>query len=128
VKEIFRDTSSVEEDMTSPQAILSVATPEEFRRNILEARGLLLALFHARWCPFCRSFMPVFHRNSREAGPKFVEVDISDYDNPLWEQYAVEVIPTLILFRDGRPVARADGIAGRGLKEDHLRALLERQA
>jgi len=44
-------------------------------------------------------------------------MDLSDDDNPLWDTFSIEVVPTIIVFRDGKPEFRRDGFFGRGLSE-----------
>jgi len=51
----------------------------------------------------------------RKTDPQGALVDISDEDNPLWETFKVDIVPTLVGFRDGVAIARKDGIAGAGL-------------
>jgi hypothetical protein len=36
-------------------------------------------------------------------------------NNPLWERFDVEIVPTLIGFKEGRILLRKDGVAGVGL-------------
>ena len=48
-------------------------------------------------------------------GVRWAEVDISDYDNPLWETFGISIVPTVVVFKDGQPVFRRDGVQGRGL-------------
>lgn len=104
-----------------------VTTPPQFRREVLESKVPTLAVFYAGWCPFCQSFLPVFRSNETRApgSPRFVEVDISDEDNPLWEEYSIEIVPTLVYFEGGRATARIDGRPGRGLKASDVREVLE---
>lgn len=104
------------------------STPEtDFKRDVLSSEEPVMALFHAQWCGFCRAFMPTFRRADAD-GVKFVEVDISDYDNPLWDSYAIEVVPTLILFDGGRVVSRADGRYMRGLDDADMAGMLQAAA
>lgn len=79
--------------------------------------GTTLALFTADWCPFCDAFAPVFARASERSRVPFTVVDISDVSSPVWSHHRIEVVPTLIAFRAGAEVARADGVLGRGLEE-----------
>src|SRR5204863_12894 len=46
---------------------------------------------------------------------RFAAVYLDDEENPLWEEYAVEVVPTLALFREGKVADRLDGILGYGI-------------
>jgi thioredoxin-like negative regulator of GroEL len=53
-----------------------------------------------------------------------VKVDDDD-DNPLWEEYSIEAVPTVILFEEGKVCRRLDGIFGYGLSENQLEEWLE---
>ncbi len=95
---------------------------------ILKSTHPVLAVFYAEWCPFCVSFLPEFRQIKSE---KFVtaEVDLSDWDNPLWEEYKIDVVPTLVGFRDGKEFARLDGRRGLGLNSrdiEEIRHKLEK--
>ena len=46
-----------------------------------------------------------------------LHVIVDDYDNPLWEEYSIEAVPTVILFELGTVLKRLDGRLGRGLNE-----------
>jgi thioredoxin 1 len=105
--------------------VATVSDPEEFRREVLVSMDPIIALFYADWCPFCRRYLPVFEAYAANARVRFVGVNISDEDNPLWEEYNIDVVPTLIHFRGGRAVNRIDGTLGVGLKERQLKELLQ---
>jgi thioredoxin 1 len=93
----------------------------------LKKNKRVLALFYASWCPFCRSFLSVFDRKAPKQGFNLViRVKVDDYDNPLWEEYSVEAVPTVILFEEGTVCMRLDGRLGRGLSEKQLTEWLER--
>ncbi len=87
----------------------------------------MVALFTAQWCGFCLRFLPTFRRAQAE-GVRFVEVDISDYDDPLWDVYRIEVVPTLIVFHQGKVAARADGRYMRGLDDADMERMLQASA
>ena len=91
----------------------------------LAAGGKTVVLFVMSACPYCRAFRPRFDAfaaaKTRERGCLTVVLD--DLENPLWETYGVEVVPTLIVF-EGREVrARRDGRPGQGLGEKDLEGL-----
>lgn len=77
-------------------------------------------LFWADWCGFCARFKPHFEDAAEGSSRRFLSVDISDESSPAWDRYNVEVVPTVILFEDGKEVDRIGGILG----EEHLDALL----
>lgn len=62
-------------------------------------------LFVADWCGYCRRFLPSF----KQMQHAYV-VDISDEDDPLWDDYGIQVVPTVLLFEDGKPVKRWAGV------------------
>jgi len=78
----------------------------------------VVAVFLASWCPFCRRFQPVFETVAKTSGTAWASVDISDEANELWDEFRIVIVPTVVIFKDGKAVWRKDGIAGRGLSEN----------
>lgn len=78
-------------------------------------------LFHASWCPFCRSYKPTFDEESASlTGREPIDALIDDESNPLWLKYNIEIVPTVIFFEDGKVVKRLDGKPGAGLRRGEL--------
>jgi thioredoxin-like negative regulator of GroEL len=78
----------------------------------------VLVLFCASWCPFCQEFFPAFDRTVVEAAfGKTMRVYIDNYDNPLWEEFSIEAVPTAVLFENGKATKRLDARLGCGLSE-----------
>ena len=74
---------------------------EEDLNDILIAYEKLVVLFYASWCPFCTSFLPVFGKYSEKNSKiKFLHVKLDDLMNPLWEKYRIEVVPTVLFFKE----------------------------
>jgi len=95
--------------------MLNLSTDNFDGTEILDSRNIL-ALFYAAWCPFCRTFLATFGESMQgRDDPVAALVDISDMNNPLWERFNVEIVPTLIGFKGGRILVRKDGVAGVGL-------------
>ena len=81
----------------------------------------VLALFCSSWCPFCERFFTAFDRKvARSDFNEVLRVYLDDDDNPLWEDYSVESVPTVILFENGSVRRRLDGRLGEGLSEKQL--------
>ncbi len=94
-------------------------------RGLLSGKGDLLAVFTCDWCGYCRSIMRDIERSP--PGYDVVFVDISDESDSAWDDYKVEVVPTAVLFRDGREVARKRaGLSG--LRPSDLDALVKGRA
>lgn len=86
----------------------------------------VLALFYASWCPYCMSFVPVFDKKvvNFTVG-SVIHVLLDDYDNPLWDDYSIDAVPTVIFFDKGKVYGRLDGKFGVGLNEKQLKVWLE---
>jgi thioredoxin 1 len=108
--------------------VLEVKDAKAFRAQVLESREPTVALFWATWCPFCRRYKPEFDKLAAARPWRFASVYLDDESNPLWDDYAVEVVPTLALFRDGKLVERQDGILGYGLDRKATDAFVTRVA
>ena len=107
--------------------MIEVSSKCEFENQLKESKRVL-ALFYASWCPFCRSFLPVFAKNvSGKDSYLVLRVKVDDYDNPLWEEYSIEAVPTVILFEAERVCRRLDGRFGYGLSEKQLKEWLEEE-
>jgi thioredoxin 1 len=95
-------------------------TATNFDREVLRSGKLVLVDFYADWCGPCRKLSPTLEAVARETPrAKIVKVNI-DEDPGLAAKYGISSIPTLITFRNGRPVAGRVGLA----TKPQLQALL----
>lgn len=82
-------------------------------------------LFVMSACPFCRRFKPLFEdfekRCAKDLEP--ITVILDDQDSPLWEEYGIDVVPTMIIFRGENAISRRDGRPGEGLGAADLESL-----
>ena len=95
--------------------MLQVKDPETFNTAVMQADGPTVVMFWATWCPFCRRFKQEFEKLESSRPWRFAAVYLDDESNPLWDEYAVNVVPTLAVFRDGKLLERMDGILGYGI-------------
>ncbi len=101
-------------------------TDEAELKKQLATNDKVLALFHASWCPFCRSFASIFNKYARNPGNlTYIKVRIDDDENPLWETYGFEAVPSLVLFEKGQLRKRLDCELGTGLNERQFVKWLE---
>ena len=70
--------------------------------------------FWAEWCGPCKMMAPAFAQAAAELEPtvRLAKVD-TEAQQSVAARYAIRSIPTLILFRDGREVARQAGAMSR---------------
>ena len=89
------------------------------------AGGLTAVCVHATWCGFCRRFLPLFDAAAATSGLRFALADLSSEDDPRWETFKVNVVPTVLLFDNGALVWRKDSRLGVGLFQADIDALLK---
>lgn len=82
-----------------------------------------LVLFYADWCPFCKSFKSIFEKladKTDNAQMLMGGIKLNDDDNPLWDRYQINAVPTLIAFSRGCIISRKDAKMGIGLTKKEL--------
>ena len=80
------------------------ATDISFRKE-LETSTPVLVDFWAEWCAPCRMTAPVLEDFAREKAGQIKILKINVDQNPTTAaQYNIRSIPTMILFKEGRPV------------------------
>jgi thioredoxin 2 len=82
-----------------------------FRRQLRHSGVPLLVDFWASWCGPCRAMAPEFETAARELEPFVRLAKVSTEEAPaLAAELGIQGIPLLVLFRDGREVARQAGL------------------
>lgn len=78
-----------------------------------------VVLFEMTGCPFCGAFQSRFNEFAakRSGECELLRVKLDEYDNPLWQKYEIEAVPTVIAFTKGEIVARSDAVPGMGLSK-----------
>ncbi len=87
---------------------MKIVTTNEFDDVVKE--GVVLVDFYADWCGPCKMIAPILTDLSKEleGTATIVKVNV-DEEGTLAQRFDVMSIPTLILFKDGKPVGRKNG-------------------
>ena len=85
-------------------------TKQNFQSEVAESKEKVLIDFWASWCGPCRMVSPIVDEIAEEspAGVKVCKVNV-DEQPELAQQFQVMSIPTLLVMKDGKPVASSVG-------------------
>ena len=100
-------------------------TTETFETKILKDPRPAVVLFYARWCGKCAMMKPVVEDIEKKyAGKiKFCEVEIEE-SAVLAAEYAPEIVPTFVLFKDKKSVGAMGGMVDEHTFESRILEIL----
>jgi thioredoxin 1 len=94
-------------------------TDASFATDVLQAKGPVLVDFWAEWCGPCKAIAPALEEIGAEYAGRLTIAKVNIDDNPSTpNNYAVRGIPTLILFKDGQPMATKVGAAPKSVLKE----------
>ena len=101
------------------------ATDANFQDEVLASDQPVLVDFWATWCGPCRVIAPTIEEIASDyAGrAKVAKLDV-DNNPQIAMQYGIRSIPSLIFFKDGRPVDQMVGVVPKNVLAQKLDALV----
>ena len=108
--------------MTAGKCVL--VDNERGLEDMLKMNERVIALFHASWCPFCVDFLPLF-KKCAQGSPGLEFLIVRDDEETLVDGYKVEIVPTVLYFKNGKIARRLDGTPGVGLNEKQLTQFIQ---
>ncbi|MEL6927049.1 MAG: thioredoxin [Cyanobacteria bacterium J06600_6] len=85
----------------------------------------VLVDFYATWCGPCQMMTPILEQVGATLRDRLqvVKIDTDKYPN-LASKYQVEALPTLVLFKDGQPAQKIEGVHQAPQLIQHLSTLV----
>ncbi len=95
---------------------------EDLDRVVTDAEVPVLVDFYADWCGPCKMMAPVLDEIARERAGEIIVAKLDTDQSPeVARRFQIQGVPTLIVFREGQPVARQTG----ALPRPAIEAMLE---
>ncbi len=81
-------------------------TDQTFEAEVLKSSTPVLVDYWAEWCGPCKMIGPLVEESAAEYADRLTVAKLNIDENPATPtRYGVRGIPTLMLFKDGQPVA-----------------------
>lgn len=90
----------------------TILTDENFDKEVSSKSELVLVDFFATWCEPCTMLAPILEKIAEQFKGRIVLMKANLDSNPLSAQkFNVEKIPTVVLFKNGKPISGFVGLA-----------------
>jgi len=106
--------------------IQTIKGEDDFKGGVLDSKLPVLVDFWASWCAPCLAAAPILEELSKEYDGKvsFAKVNVEE-NSSVAAKYGIAAIPTMIVFKESKPVQQIVGLKPRGELKKILDGLLE---
>ena len=98
---------------------------QNWDQEVSKGPGLVMVDFWAVWCGPCRIVAPIVDELAQEYEGRLRVLKLNTDENPdVASRYQIMGIPTLLFFKDGKPVDKIVGAAAKKQFKDKIDSLL----
>ena len=78
---------------------------EQLHKTVVENKGTALVEFWAPWCVYCRRIGPAYDKIAQQYQEALSVAKVNIDEEPgLAQQERIELVPTMVLYQDGKAV------------------------
>jgi len=101
-------------------------TDENFDSEVLNSNVPVLVDFWAPWCGPCKMMSPIIEELAKEYEGKEIKIGKLNVDEAPQSasKFQVMSIPTLMIFKDGKPVEQMVGVQDKSALSEKLNSLI----
>jgi len=103
-----------------------ILTDKNFKQEINESSGVAVVDFWAEWCGPCKMIAPIIEEIAKEFEGKVKVCKVNvDENQKLASEFNIMAIPTIVFFKNGKPVERSVGFQSKQNLIKKINQLLE---
>lgn len=85
-------------------------------RSAMKKKGLTMVDFGAKWCPPCKTLLPILEELEREESDRLSVLQVDCDESPeLAAEFGIMSMPTVLVFHNGEPVEKLIGLRPKGV-------------
>ena len=89
--------------------MLKHVNSENFDKEVINSNNVTLVDFYATWCGLCQKLAPVLEKiATSRADFDIAKVDVDEAQDIAYK-YEIEVVPTMLIFKEGKVVKKVEG-------------------